>query len=517
MNKNLERIYKLINQITTHLLKQLSIDENGEVRFIDPNEKKEISAHYGVSHLAASLLLLADGDSGSKFYSKGRSLLCGLIKRWDFEHTLSAYHFDFNNFALILCYDNLSEEDILKNQLRDIILRSPDSSHDTINWLPMRLVVNARRLKWTGDEKYYKIVEKCKKLIKQATNKDGGIEDRLPKGVSFNLQYDISSLATLCFASEIMPEYDINNGLNFLLKNIAPDGDINYQGRGCNQVFAWGPWIYLLSSFKMSKELENALDYLEPRLLRMINNDSMMLNEWPGSEKFLWWDYHYASVYSAHILLWLLLAVRNTKYYSHIETNYIPENKDTGLLNIRTENFSVSVFEGRREYLAEYGPMICLLWTKRNGNIFKGGFAPWRGLFGMNNSFDEISIMNYFGLFVGIKPGPKGIIGKLKRKIVKYMKKNKREPIKYYKMPIFCPININYNEKRLTITWILDEPQCAYANIPSLCDNIDIKISVDNKEYPIYLIGKFRNQYDWLELRQTRIIRGSIWKVTFAL
>ncbi len=121
MKPNDIRIQKLIEKLSTHLLNQLISDENGVLRFIDPNDKEEISAHYSVSHLAASLIILGNRMEENNYYSIGRKLLIGLLDRWEYEHRLYAYHFDFNNFALRLCFDNLIENDGVKEQIKNNI------------------------------------------------------------------------------------------------------------------------------------------------------------------------------------------------------------------------------------------------------------------------------------------------------------------------------------------------------------------------------------------------------------
>ena len=264
MDNILKNIDDLIRQLYAKLKNQLEYDKKGELRFLDPNDHREISAHYGASHFAASLLILGNEYSDSDAYSRGKELLTSILNRWSKENKLPAYHYDFNNFAFLLCYSNLKREDSeLKDFVKQTIINSPDSPHYTINWLPMRMIVNNIRYKWTAEDRFKKISDRCINLINKATNSDGGIEDRLPKGISFNLQYDISTLATLLYAKDLVPDYKFERGLEFLLENLAPDGDINYQGRGCNQIFAWGPWVYILSACGKTIELKKSLGYLQ--------------------------------------------------------------------------------------------------------------------------------------------------------------------------------------------------------------------------------------------------------------
>lgn len=512
MSNNISTIDSLISKLKSKLTDQLAYDKNGELRLIDPNENVEISAHYGASHLSAALLLLGKEYGDSQSMMTGKNLLQGILRRWSQEHCLPAYHYDFNNFAFAICFECLGNEDsTLKDYIKEIILKSPDSNHNTINWLPMRAFVNNNRYQWTGDRTYLKNIRRCQKLINKATNADGGIEDRLPKGVSFNLQYDVSTLATLVFANRIFPNYNFKRGLNFLLENVAPDGDINYQGRGCNQIFAWGPWIYLLAAYGLSFELERALGFLNPLVDKMLDNNSMMLNNWAGSEKYLWWDYHYASVYTAHFLLWLLLARKDYKKTGvHESVNDNLSDYSTDLKTFKSENYSISVFGGRKEYLAEHGPSISLIWSKKYGNIVKGCFGPWRGLFGNKNTFEDAVLLNYCGLIKVSSKGHSGIIAKM----VKRIHPLNNTKINQEKVAYFCPIRIVEDNETLKITWYNQDKDLSYFNLPCMFDSLSLKLTVDGVEYPLYNIAKIRNQYGWVDIIQSKTINGKEWMLT---
>lgn len=511
MDNNISIIDSYISKIHSNLTELLAYDENGELRLIDPNENIEVSAHYGATHFAASLLLLGTEYGNEDVLERGKKLLSGILKRWSEENLLPAYHYDFNNFAFVICFDNLGEEDAaLKDYIKDIILQSPDSNHDTINWLPMRAIVNERRYQWTGDVRYLKNINYCRDLINNATNEDGGIEDRLPKGVSFNLQYDISTLATLLFANSIFSNYNFNRGLNFLLKNVAPDGDINYQGRGCNQIFAWGPWIFILAVSGLDKELEKALRFLNLLVDKMLDNNSMMLNNWPGAERYLWWDYHYASVYTAHFLLWLLLAKLNHKRFNFLTADDTDTTTSTNLKCYKSQNYCISVFGGRKEYLAEHGPSISLIWIKKYGNIVKGSFGPWRGLFGNKNTFEDVVLLNYCGLIKVDKRKESGVISR----IIKRFRPLGDTKVSQEKTPNFCPIRVTEENECLSITWDNDKNDCCYFNFPCLCDYLCFKLYIDGLEVSLQIVAKVRNQYDWVNIIQSKAYIGKKWMLT---
>lgn len=509
MKSNKGKLCQLIDAVISACIENIQEDGEGNHRFVDPIEKCEISAHYGASHLAASLLMLGKLNNRIEYYSQGRDLLYSIASRWDKEHLFPAYHFDFNNFAFVICHDWLDDNDsVLKKQIRDIVIKSPDSNHETINWLPMRQYVNQRRFDWTKDNKYSKQADICRILIDKATNEDGSIEDRLPKGVSFNLQYDISTLATLFLNRKSNEGYDFRRGLAFLINCISPDGDINYQGRGCNQIFAWGPWIYLLASNGLRKETSIALDFLSQKVPVMLANNNMMLNEWNGEEQYLWWDYHYASVYTAHLALWLILAYID---FSENESTLPLQTVSTvsGIETIKTGNYCASVFNGRNEYLAERGPSINLIWTASAGIITKGCFGPWRGLFGNIHTFEDVVMLNYCGLISSYIPPKPTIISKIKRKLSPLFPQ--KDILK--KNPIFCPIEVMEEEKSLTITWNAQKKVNAIFNIPLLTDSAEMSLHVDGNHIPIFHIANIRNQYGWVRIFQSHPFNGQKWKL----
>ncbi|MGM9776815.1 MAG: hypothetical protein ACI3ZD_00560, partial [Prevotella sp.] len=382
------KIKSLIEQVVPVCESWISKDNDGLYRFVDPNDGEEISAHYGATHAAASFIIWGKETDKKELYDKGMSLLQSILKRWDTSKCLPAFHYDFNNFALCLIIDYV--DDKTKALILKTVCNTADSNHNTINWLPMRWLVNKKRFEWTSDGKYNNRINHCKKTIAKATNADGGIEDRLPHGMSFNLQYDVATVAVLQYLRVHGEEMDLSKELGFLLNAVAPDGDINYQGRGTNQIFAWGLWVYLLASSSQNEALQTALTYLTPRLTKMLDNNNLMLNDWDGKEKYLWWDYHFASVYIAHLMMWLILAYLDYEKKS-INPTY-SSSTETGLHIYRSENFFVSWFEGRTEYLAEKGPAIAAIWSKKQGMICKGTFGPWQGLFGNKYIHEDVVV-----------------------------------------------------------------------------------------------------------------------------
>lgn len=503
MGTNKKRIEAAIEQVLTKAASWIKAVD-GKPHFIDPIDGFEISAHYGATHMAASMILWSVQRQDEVLKERGLALVGSILDRWDANMKLPAFHCDFNSFALCLIYDALGKADEdLRSRISNTLLNTPDSNHQTVNWLPMRMIVNQHRYEWTGNEAFLAKAKECTSQVQRATYQDGGIDDRLPRGLSFNLQYDLATVAVQQFANVHGGKEPIEKELGFLFNAVAPDGDINYQGRGTNQIFAWGMWVYLLAASGQETMLSFALDFLEPKLPVMLDNNNMMLNEWAGPEKYLWWDYHYASVYTAHLLLWLILA-----YQDFGKQNVIPqmsEHADTGLHIYRTDKFFVSWFEGRSEYLPEKGPSVSCIWSKNSGIICKGAFAPWHGAFGNAHSFDNVSLLNYCGL------AEVQINTDISRNRVIHRLFSKAGPKRFWlkESPVFCPVTVAEKESAMMVTWHYDGKREVVLTVPSVLDSLQCEVLADGVSQPLTLIGKIRNQYGWVNVFRTRPLRAN--------
>lgn len=496
MTEQIKQLIELILPVCTSWIQK---GTDGLERFVDPNDNEEISAHYGATHAAAAFIIWGKSTSNEYLYKQGLSLLHSILVRWNDNKKLPAFHSDFNNLAISMVESIVDDE--TAQTIRNTICNTADSNHYTINWLPMRWAVNKKRIEWKGDNNYQSTINKCKEIIFKATNADGGIEDRLPHGMSFNLQYDLATVAILQYLRVQGEHIDLSKELGFLLNAVAPDGDINYQGRGTNQIFAWGLWIYLLASSGNIKELSTALNFLESRLKKMLDNNNMMLNEWDGKEKYLWWDYHYASVYTAHCLLWLVMAYIDT--YKAKITPLFPSSTETGLHIYRSESYFVSWFEGRTEYLAEKGPAIAAIWSREHGMICKGTFAPWQGLFGNRYIYEDIVLKNYCGL-LSIKKDKDWSKNRFVHKLFPNIITKE-----YYKLqPLFCPVIIEEKNTKLIIKWEnVASQDNVIVNIPTFSKKCHIKTLINNKPVSKFCTEAIKNQYGWIYLQQSKLLR----------
>ena len=503
---NKQKIENLSEGTLSYCRQWVKKDDNGNFIFVDPIDNVEISAHYGATHAAAAFILFGLKKGDDDIYKLGINLLGGILQKWNVNKKLNAFHFDFNNFALCVAYDAIEEkEPKLSNKIKKTVLSTPDSNHDTINWLPMRWYVNRRRYNWTKNLKYKSIINHCRSTIKAATNNDGGIEDVLPKGTSFNLQYDVATASILQFLRIKGEEYDLSKELGFLINATAPDGDINYQGRGTNQIFGWSNWIYLLSSSGKEIVLQQSLDYIYDKVPIMLSNRNIMLNEWDGSEKFLWWDYHYCSVYTAHFLFWLMLSIEDYNKKT-IDENTIVDFS-SGLKIFKTNEYFVSLFEGRKKYLAEQGPIIVALWTKSWGTIIKASFAPWQGMFGNNYSFSEIAIRNFFGL-LEVKQNRDWNQNRWIRKFVPNIHSNASVLYK----PLLVPIEVEFNKNEIVVHFINASKSSVQLNIPSRVALMKhISVDADNENIKLHNVMNIRDQYSMINIFQTNPVKAKHW------
>lgn len=504
-----ETIQKMIEQIIDNCLPWIQKGDDGLCRFVDPNDNEEISAHYGATHAAAAFITYGVRKSNMKLLSKGCELLESILKRWGSIVKLSDFHNDFNNFALCLVWEQLhalGSKEELANKVRKTVMDTPDSNNPTVNWYPMRWYVNLIRYQWTSDKKFKNIVNQLRGDIEAATYVDGFIDDRLPTGLSFNLQYNVATVAAMQFLRSKGEDINISKEIGALENAVAPDGDINYLGRGTNQIFAWGLWIYLLAASGQHNQLVAALDYLSQRLPKCLANHNIMLNEWRGDEKYLWWDYHYCSVYTAHMLLWLVLAEQDLNKFP-VEPVYLPCGS-SGVHIYRDDDYFICTFDGRSEYLSERGPSIVALWTRNAGMIAKGTFGPWQGAFGNKYCPTDITLRNYFGL-IEVARNKDYSKNRYVHKLIPGLERAVHEKFR----PLFRPLDVSLSERVIIISWNVKNKTETFLNIPLISGCENILLMIDREQQHMSENAMIKNQYGWVRLIQSKRSRGHTWEV----
>lgn len=501
-------INEMIKQIIDTCVPWVKLGEDGLLRFIDPLDGEEISAHYGATHVAVAFIMYGERTGNKELTDTGYKLMASVLQRWQTSMNLPGFHNDFNNFALCVAWDffdkNRKQEELAK-QIKNIVLITPDSNNPTVNWFPMRWYVNLKRYQWTGEEKYRIVCDKCRVDIKYATYKDGFIDDRLPVGLSFNLQYDVATVAVMQFLRSAGEEIDISIELGALLNVVAPDGDINYLGRGTNQIFAWGLWVYLLASSGKEHETQVAMEFLKDKVPVMLKNNNIMLNEWPGEEKYMWWDYHYCSVYTAHFLFWLVIALEQADLYP-VEEKVIASG-DSGIQVYKDKDYFIVTFAGRKEYLAEKGPCVAALWTKSAGMVVKGTFGPWQGAFGNRYSAVEATIRNNCGLYK-VKQNRDFSKNRYLHKAMPNLETQASEKIS----PLFTNVNVHIDNDTVRVVWRAEDDRNIILSAP-LFETEGISVFVDGVKVRIMNSFMLRNQYSWVKLYQTKLMHGSNWEL----
>lgn len=507
------RLKRVVDASLQACVSWLCEDGAGGLRMMDPIDQEAVVSHYGDSHLAAALTILGQMTKDRNLVDQGISIAKTIVRDWASSLEYSDFHHDFNNFALCLLEESLADEAAdLKKEIKAIVLATRDSNHQTINWLPMRAYVNLCRHQWAGDERYLSLAEDALSAVGRATNADGGIEDRIPAGSSFNPQYHAASLAGLQFLYRRFPDSaaQSDKGFDFLVKRMLPDGDINYCGRGTNQIFAWGPWLFSSARCGNDEILSSALSFLERSYPKAAKNKNILLNSFAGEEKSFWWDYHHCSVYHAHFLLWAVLAMRELSSPDIAESE--STGHDTGLECIVGKTGGVSIFSGRSIYLAEAGPAVCALWLCDLGVIFKGGPGPWQGMFGKCYTFADAVMQNHFGLVSQGTP-KRAAPNRLARRLGWRYQEDRSAVMR----PIFAETHVQASPKGLDVIFETAGPMAAYLNIPIFethADRITLDLSADGSPLRSVLVAKCRNPYGWIELVRSHMTQGKRWTVS---
>lgn len=217
------------------------------------------------------------------------------------------------------------------------------------------------RAQLTGKRYYQKIADRCLNLVRRGQDRDGLFGDRTTIGLSANPQYHVYTTALLTLGKRLgvweWEEASLAAAWQWLQGVVLPDGDFNFFGRGSNQIFGWGPWLYLLAAGNVSPGISG--DYFSNHLPQTIRQGGLLLDHDGGNQERFWRSYHHASVYQAHLLFWLILAAKLS-----------PEDSEL-LTTLDGSRPGAFIFGGMRDILQERGPMICALWTPRRGVMFK--------------------------------------------------------------------------------------------------------------------------------------------------
>jgi len=503
----------LIDRAFSQMQHHIVLGNNNKSVLIDPNDNARVIGHYGETHLCAAMMYYAERSRNNDYLQLSLNLLDGILSHWDDDKKSKEFHADFNNFALALIYERLSSthQEETATIVAKRLFETFDSKNHTINWLPMRAYVNLLKYKLSSNKYYLQKAIDSLNSVKDAQYSDGLFEDLLPKGKSFNLQYCISTAATIQliydhFAEFItfIPKIDLNNTISTLYSLVLPDGDINYMGRGCNQIFAWGPWKYIMSSHVNEAISEQSLIYLFERLEESFLNHNLMLNDYCGAERVLWWDYHHYSVYMSHFLLWNELSFTHK---SHHAVNKLTSPTDSGLRIYKNDKICAVTFNGREHYLVEQGGALVALWCKDKGTLFKCGHSASNGKFSTKYFNPLTAYFNHFGV-IKIVQKPRRITNKYVRKVYQFLFDS---GYSLQVIPLFSNYRVKIDNNRLIIETDLPSNKADYYFIFPCYLNIEhtnIKLFVDNKEHYFKNMGVLQTQYGNIMLYLSKIENG---------
>ena len=376
---------------------------------------------------------------------------------------------------------------------------SKDSIHYTVNWLPMRIIVNRFRWELTGLAKFKIKAEKLEDKLRLAFNSEGFFEDRLPLGTSFNLQYAISTLAILDYGDIQIKDVNFDEAFIALRNERDFTNDINHYGRGANQIFAWGPWIYLCAKRGDLTGLKYAMNFLEKRLSTSLENNNIHLNEYEGRDGFFWTDYHYCSVYFAHLYFWLSLAKQSLAISKEIvPAEKITEN-ECHKLNIFGP-FKVTSYPGTSEYTCERGPRISTITHPTLGAFIKSSTGPFEDFFSQKYSTRLIASGNIFGFTSTVYRG------RLLTKVFKIKRK-------YKTVDLWPSYSISYVDDVLRVSWNISAFGDVRLSLPLLKSrsrDINYRVLVDERLVSNREVGEIKGVYGENVLIETEQISGSL-------
>ncbi|MFZ5516461.1 MAG: hypothetical protein ACOY90_07465 [Candidatus Zhuqueibacterota bacterium] len=382
----------------------------------DPIDNLIPGDHYATSHFA----LL-----GAILYMQKRDpfILEKVMRAFDFFVRTSKdeyrfgdwyYHWDFNNYSLLETF-RLLKDHLPKSELKywERGLRSTKQNTDNplTNWIAMRAYASLLRNELFGlPSEKIKYLSRLRRLEK-ARHADGCYDDEVNQ--SRPIQYHVFTLALLHRMYMVQPSPKIRRrfleGVEFFIKFIDPDGCYNYMGRGQEQIFGYGAGLYVLEAAKMLDE-KNAAIYQYNRdlmwnYLLSYQNDGrfpLVLNHRKEEEKFGWYDYHHATVYTAFLGVWLGLAhllhspqVDRDKMTSDEVKTYFQYFKPTQNVIMSKPEYFLSVSAGTPEYLSEPGVTPNHIWFKNIGWVYTCPGGPTLQTFGKKTQVENVE-MNFF-------------------------------------------------------------------------------------------------------------------------
>ncbi len=372
----------------------------------DPIDGRVPGEHYSASHFALLSAILFS-ETGEPHYLEAAKLAIGFhLRTSPTEYQPMSewmYHWDFQNYAFVLTY-RLLEEHLSDNARKAWRkgLKSWRTNHRNklTNWAAMRAWAFAERHKALGNRLDEFRVDWNLRYVERARSSDGCFDDN--HNLSRPIQYHIFTVAILHRLLMHRPAPKIRrwfeDGINYFLPFIDPDGDFNYLGRGHEQIFGYGAAIYALEAgYKegLGDNLPGSAGKLFDYLLNFQRGDHfpLVLNNQPDEDKPGWYDYHHLTVYNAFLGAWLALAhtLKNPPSTLRAEKREPATwiSKPTGTAIYARPSYFAAFYSGLPEYLSEGTITPHHLWWKDVGFVFSCPGGPTPDRFGKHAKDNE--------------------------------------------------------------------------------------------------------------------------------
>ncbi len=362
----------------------------------DPVDRRIQGEHYSASHFALLGAILFQETGEASYLESAKSAIAFHLRTSASEYRPISewmYHWDFQNYAFALTFRLLQPhltEDEISTWSRALKSWRTNYKNKLTNWAAMRAWAFAERYDLLGNRLNRLKVAWNLRDVRKARSVDGCFDDN--QGLSRPIQYHIFTVAILHRLHSLRPDERLkqwfDEGVEYFLPFVDPDGCFNYLGRGHEQIFGYGAAIYALEAAyqdnKQSKYLETAgklFDYLLG--FRRGDHFPLVLNERPDEERPGWYDYHHLTVYNAFLGAWLGLThlLKNeSPQDSPKRQSYFWLSEPTQTAIISSDNYFAAFYGGLQEYMSEGGVTPHHLWWKDFGTLFScpGGPTPDR-------------------------------------------------------------------------------------------------------------------------------------------